>query len=176
MGDSILNDEGCPHQLSPARLGPGRLMSDESLESQKAILVGGLCPGAEDVAQCEANLPEFWGMIAALLWPGYWDPSAEWMCDPICVAPEDTIMTCDDCQAGVLAAIDQLLAPETLDRIVDFLANGDFCAALGDERCPAAVDVVIRQGLPILTAASAQAGFAEACNAAVPGTCSARLF
>ena len=42
------------------------------------------------------------------------------------------------------AAIDQLLAPETLDRIVDILANGDFCAALGDERCPAAVDVVIR--------------------------------
>ena len=41
----------------------------------QAILVGGLCPGAEDVAQCEANLPEFWGMIAALLWPGYWDPS-----------------------------------------------------------------------------------------------------
>ena len=46
------------------------------------------------------------------------------------------------------AAIDQLLAPETLDRIVDILANGDFCAAIGDERCPAAVDVVIRQGLP----------------------------
>ena len=46
------------------------------------------------------------------------------------------------------AAIDQLLAPETLDRIVDILANGDFCAAFGDERCPAAVDVVIRQGLP----------------------------
>merc|ERR1712223_954230 len=57
-----------------------------------------------------------------------------------------------------------------------FLANGVLCAATGDERCPAAVDVVIRQGLPILTAASAQAGFAEACNAAVPGTCSARLF
>merc|ERR1712113_815683 len=76
----------------------GRLMSDESLESQKAILVGGLCPGAEDVAQCEANLPEFWGMIAALLWPGYWDPSAEWMCGPICAAPQDTTMTCDDCK------------------------------------------------------------------------------
>ena len=40
------------------------------------------------------------------------------------------------------------MAPETLDRIVDILANSDFCAAMGDERCPAAVDVVIRQGLP----------------------------
>ena len=43
------------------------------------------------------------------------------------------------------------MAPETLDRIVDILANGDFCAAFGDERCPAAVDVVIRQGLPTNT-------------------------
>merc|ERR1712020_744810 len=93
----------------------GRLMSEESLESQKAILVGGLCPGAEDVAQCEANLPEFWGMIAALLWPGYWDPSAEWMCGPICAAPQDTTMTCDDCKMGIQAAIDQLLEPDVLD-------------------------------------------------------------
>ena len=38
------------------------------------------------------------------------------------------------------------MAPETLDTIVDFLANGDFCAQNGDERCPAAVDGVIRQG------------------------------
>merc|ERR1711874_605886 len=111
-----------------------RLMSEESIAYQQGILVSGLCPGAENVAECEEALPGFW------------------------------------------AAIDRLLAPETLDRIVDFLANGDFCAAFGDERCPAAVDVVIRQGLPILTEASAQAGFAEACNAAVPGTCSARLF
>ena len=48
----------------------------------QAILVGGLCPGAEDVAQCEANLPEFWGMIAALLWPGYWDPSVGFSYSP----------------------------------------------------------------------------------------------
>ena len=48
----------------------------------QAILVGGLCPGAEDVAQCEANLPEFWGMIAALLWPGYWDPSVGLVAHP----------------------------------------------------------------------------------------------
>merc|ERR1711872_923647 len=125
-----------------------RLMTEESIAYQQGILVSGLCPGAENVAECEEALPGFWAQIANILWPGYWDPSAEWMCAPICAAPEDTIMTCDDCQAGVLAAIDELLAPETLDRIV-----------------------VIRQGLPILTAASAQAGFAEACNAAVPGTC-----
>ena len=41
----------------------------------QAILVGGLCPTAEDVAGCEANLPGFWAAIAAVLWPGYWDPT-----------------------------------------------------------------------------------------------------
>ena len=41
----------------------------------QAILVGGLCPGQENPAACEESLPEFWNMIAALLWPGYWDPT-----------------------------------------------------------------------------------------------------
>ena len=45
----------------------------------QAILVGGLCPSTADPAQCEANLPQFWNMIAALLWPGYWDPTVSWI-------------------------------------------------------------------------------------------------
>ena len=28
---------------------------------------------------------------------------AEWMCGPICAAPEDTVMTCDDCKMGIQA-------------------------------------------------------------------------
>merc|ERR1712130_1028950 len=90
------------------------------LSSEESILVGGLCPTSEDPALCEANLPGFWANIAAILWPGYWDPSAEWMCAPICEAPEDTVMTCDDCKMGIQAGIDQMLAPETLDTIVEF--------------------------------------------------------
>ena len=106
------------------------------------------------------------------------------MCAPICAAPEDTVMTCDDCKMGVQArvpnkntlthrhkinismqpqaAIDQLLSPESLDAIVDFLANGEFCTSSEDaERCQAAVDVVIRQGLPMLAAMGDDAAFAE---------------
>merc|ERR1711974_82800 len=94
-----------------------RISTEESLAAQGAILVGGLCPSAEDVAQCEANLPQFWNMIAAILWPGYWVPTAEWMCAPICAAPEDTVMTCDDCRMGIQAAIDQMLSPEAMDII-----------------------------------------------------------
>merc|ERR1712004_398173 len=33
------------------------------------------------------------------------------MCGPICAAPQDTTMTCDDCKMGIQAAIDQLLEP-----------------------------------------------------------------
>merc|ERR1719249_270768 len=120
-----------------------RLSSEESIAAQQGILVGGLCPGAEDPAECEAA--------------------------------EDTVMTCDDCKMGIQGAIDQLLAVETLDAIVDILANGDFCASMEDERCPAIVDVIIRQGLPMLAAAGADGDFSQVCNAAVEGTCPAKL-
>merc|ERR1712172_183051 len=86
-----------------------RLSSEESIAAQQGILVGGLCPTAEDVAGCEASLPGFWAAIAELLRPGYWDPTADWMCAPSCAAPEDTVMTCDDCTMGIQMAIDQLL-------------------------------------------------------------------
>merc|ERR1719481_1841727 len=139
-----------------------RLSSEESIAVQQGILVGGLCPTAEDVAGCEANLP------------GFWAASAEWMCGPICEAPEDTVMSCDDCKMGIQAAIDQMLLPETLDTIVEFL-SGDFCASTGEDRCPEFVDVVIRQGLPMIYAASDDAAVTETCNAAVEGTCPAKL-
>merc|ERR1719353_1717406 len=151
-----------------------RLSSEESIAAQQWILVGGLCPGAEDPAECEAALPGLWAGIAAILWPGYCDPTAEWMCGPICAAPEDTVMTCDDCKMGIQAGVDQMLAPETLDTIVEFL-SGDFCASMGDDRCPEFVDVVIRQGLPMIYAASDDAAVTETCNAAVEGTCPAKF-
>jgi len=151
-----------------------RLSSEESIAAQLAILVGGLCPGAENPAECEAALPRYWPGIAAILWPGYWDPTADWMCADICAAPEDTVMTCDSCKMGIQSAIDQLLEVATLDAIVDILANGEFCASM-DDYCPTIVDVVIRQGLPMLAAAGADADFSQACNAAVEGTCPAKL-
>merc|ERR1719219_3328303 len=151
-----------------------RISTEESLAAQGAILVGGLCPSAEDVAQCEANLPQFWNMIAALLWPGYWDPTAEWMCADICAAPEDTVMTCDDCKMGIQAAIDQLLEEGTITTIVDTLTP-EICKDNPTEECPEFVDVVIRQGLPMIYAASDDAAVTETCNAAVEGTCPAKL-
>merc|ERR1719266_3226057 len=78
-----------------------RLMTEESIAAQSAVLVGGLCPTTEDPAACEADLPGFWAAIAPLVWPNYYDPNAEWMCVTLCAAPEDTVMTCDDCKTRV---------------------------------------------------------------------------
>merc|ERR1719516_739148 len=61
-----------------------RLVSDESIAGQQATLVGALCPTSENPAECEAGLPDFWKAIALTLWPGYYDPAAEWMCGPTC--------------------------------------------------------------------------------------------
>merc|ERR1712001_738307 len=151
----------------------GRLSTPESLAAQGEILVGELCPGAPDPEACVSGLPGLWNQIAALLWPGYWDPTAEWMCADICAAPEDTAMTCDDCKMGIHAAIDQLLEEGTIATIVDTLSP-EICKDNPTEECPAAVDAVITQGLPLLAAASDASGFGQACEAAVPGTCPAR--
>merc|ERR1711936_261341 len=125
-----------------------RLMSEESLAAQGAILVSGLCPGVED-------------------------PTAEWMCADICAAPEDVAMTCDNCKMGIQAAIDQLLSEEAMDVIVENIAP-QICENNPTETCPVFVDGIIRNGLPLLAGAGADADFAQACNAAVEGTCPAR--
>ena len=56
------------------------LTSEESLANQVDILLAEVCPGAEDPEGCVDGLPGFWADIAMLLWPGYWDPEADWMC------------------------------------------------------------------------------------------------
>ena len=43
------------------------------------ILVGELCPGAPDPEACVSGLPGLWNQIAALLWPGYWDPTVSYL-------------------------------------------------------------------------------------------------
>merc|ERR1712012_451072 len=145
-----------------------RLSTPESLAAQGEILVGELCPGAPDPEACVSGLPGLWNQIAALLWPGYWDPTAEWMCADICAAPEDTTMTCDDCKMGI-----QLLSEAAMDAIVEAIAP-IICQDNPTEECPAAVDVIIRQGLPTLVAAGSDGDFGQACNGAVDGTCPAR--
>merc|ERR1712062_875487 len=173
MGLALAASDSCSDCTAVVSHIAGRLSTPESLAAQGEILVGELCPGAPDPEACVSGLPGLWNMIAAILWPGYWDPTAEWMRADICAAPEDTVMTCDDCKMGIQAAVDQLLEEGTIATIVDTLTP-EICKDNPPEECPAAVDAVITQGLPLLAAASDASGFGQACNAAVAGTCPAR--
>ena len=61
------------------------LTSMHSVDYQIWILLADVCPQTEHPDDCLEKLPDFWGRIAAVLWPGYYDPSADWMCGPICM-------------------------------------------------------------------------------------------
>ena len=96
------------------------------------------------------------------------------MCGPYCAAPQDTVMTCDDCQGGIKASADQLALPETLEAIVTAMMTADFCATSGHVGCVEDLQYVIMNGLPMLVLDFNPADGPTICNAAVEGTCPAR--
>jgi hypothetical protein len=155
------------------------LTSAESMATQTALLVAELCPTTEDVAKCEEGLPAFWMEIGSRLWPGYFNVDAEWTCGTRCASPTEETMDCESCQIGVNIAGDQLLSDYFTDVIVGGLGGDWYCtnpaSPVEDPRCPEFVDIVIRQGLPLLWAATSTAGgISELCEMAVPGTCPPR--
>merc|ERR1712004_830909 len=170
---ALAASDSCSDCTAVASYIAGALTTPESLAAQGEILAGELCPGSPDPDACVAGLPGLWTQIAAVLWPGYWDPTAEWMCAGMCAAPEDTTMTCDYCKFGIQGAIDQLLSDAAMDDLVEFFAPA-ICQNTPTNECFAAVDWVIRGGLPALAAAVSDGDFEQTCNNAVEGTCPAR--
>merc|ERR1719244_340582 len=85
------------------------------------------------------NLPEFWTQVASALWPGYWNPEAKWMCAQpswLCGPPAARGVTCEECEEGLMMAIEQLVSEEAVTVIVDALSGPRFCAAEADpETC-----------------------------------------
>merc|ERR1712061_321241 len=149
--------------------------SDEDITYQQGILVGALCPSAEDPAQCESSLPDFWKAIALRLWPAYYDPEAEWMCADTCADPQDHSLTCDECCNGILETFNQLADPRTIDIVVERFLASDFCSTIPDDRCPEFLEAVLRQGIPALVGSSNPDEYPQFCNFVLPGTCPAKL-
>ena len=79
--------EDCTHLVTTMAT---YLTSEESMARQVEVLLASVCPGTEDPDNCVAKLPEFWMAVGAVLWPGYYDPFAVWMCakPDVCGAPE----------------------------------------------------------------------------------------
>merc|ERR1712107_833447 len=148
--------------------------SVEDINYQQDVLVAALCPRSEDPAECEASPPDFWRAIALRLWPGYYDPEAEWMCAPPFQDPQDHILTCEECVQGLKASIDQLADPRSIDVIVERFLKSDCCFTIPDERCPQFLEAVLREGIPVLAETSNPEEYPPFCEAVLPGTCPAR--
>merc|ERR1719228_2683318 len=155
------------------------LTSDDSISRQVDILLAKVCPGAEDVDGCVANLPEFWSRVANSLWPGYYDPMAAWICgtEDICGAPGPKArlaMTCDECLGGIQASVEQMLSEEFVMGIVEGLSGEGFCGMEDDpEMCAKVIAQLIPAALPALAAGFDPAVGSTICNDAVPDTCAA---
>merc|ERR1719328_997270 len=146
------------------------LTSEESISRQVDVLLAEVCPGAEDVDACVAGLPDFWSRVAMVLWPGYYNADAEWMCAPLCKVRE---ITCEECFEGLQKGVEQLLQEETIAAIVEALSGDAFCAQSEDsERCAGAIEVLIPLALPALTANPDEEAGKMVCNGAIPDICS----
>ena len=64
------------------------LTSEISVAMQVRILRSEVCPQVEETEACIEKLPDFWKEIAMVLWPGYYQADADWMCAPICQGAE----------------------------------------------------------------------------------------
>ena len=60
--------------------------SEESITRQVGILLAEVCPQVEQTEACMEGISDFWVSISAVIWPGYFNPEAEWMCAGLCSA------------------------------------------------------------------------------------------
>merc|ERR1712123_331062 len=151
------------------------LTAEESVSNQVEILLAEACPRTEDPETCVEKLPAFWGQVAAVLWPGYYNADAEWMCanEDACGAPTRG-MTCDECLSGIRASIDQLLSEEFVSGIVEALSGNGFCGGTEDpEMCAKVIADLIPLALPALAGGFDSESTPMLCNMAVPDTCPA---
>jgi len=151
------------------------LTSEDSLAKQVDILLAEVCPQAEDADFCLENLPDFWRRISMVLWPGYYQADADWMCAPLCVVgAEVRDIDCDECFAGLQAGVDQLLGEAAMTAIIENLSGDAFCGMEEEpEKCANAMPTLIALALPALTANPDPEAGAMICNNAIPDTCPA---
>ena len=84
------------------------------------------------------------------------------------------MINCDECKAGMKAALDQLLSEEFITGIVDALSGEAFCGmSENPEECSKVVHDLIPLALPTLAGSLDAAGQESICNMAIADTCPA---
>jgi len=147
-----------------------------SIELQKISLEWNLCRhmSVEQVANCYYGVQNYWGALARQFWHGYYDPEASWTCGDSCLAPEDQVLECSECEGGLQLSLQQLSNQEVLDEIFSELEGSGFCQGTKDEDlCSAFLPMATYQGLPLLAERMIPDTWLQdqVCNNAVPGTC-----
>merc|ERR1712055_1161851 len=151
------------------------LSSEESIDNQVAILLAEVCPQAENPDECLEQLPAFWAKVAGVLWPGYYQADAEWMCaqEGLCGAGVREI-NCEECFQGIQASVDQMLSEPFINGIVEALSGDGFCGMEEDpELCATVIAQLIPLALNALAANGDPAAATAICNMAIPDTCPA---
>ena len=79
------------------------------------------------MSDCYFGVRNYWGALAKQFWGGYYDPEvcfpcifmqlstlnlvhlqASWTCGDSCLAPEDQVLECSECEAGLQLSLQQL--------------------------------------------------------------------
>ena len=86
---SATSEATCEDCQAVVRTISNYLTGVESIDNQVEILLAEVCPRTEDPENCVEKLPAFWGLVAPVLWAGYYNADAEWMCanEDACGAP-----------------------------------------------------------------------------------------
>ena len=118
---------------------------------------------------------------------------AGWTCGDSCLAPEDQVLACSECEGGLQLSLQQLLnqevptiarvsphvydqfhALQVLDEIFSQLEGTGFCTGTKDEDlCNVFLPMATYQGLPLLAEGMIPDTWLldQVCNQAVSGTC-----
>ena len=147
------------------------LTSEMSISNQIAILLAEVCPLDDNPEECLSALPEFWAKLAAVLWPGYYNPGAPWMCGELCVVKGIREINCDECLAGLVASFDQMLSEQAIASIIEGLSGDAFCGS-DNSVCQSVVAELIPLALPALFSDPDPVLGASICNNAIPDICS----
>ena len=141
---------------------------------QKVSLETKLCPHASDKLVCLLGVQKYWGQMAEIIWPGYFDPTSSWTCEDECLQSADESMDCPSCQEKIQSLLFHLISPTVLDNISSLLAGPDYCADKTDAlSCADFVTLAVLQGIPILVEELLADVWMQSniCNHAVHGTC-----
>merc|ERR1711936_176533 len=148
------------YEAAPARRLPGlglrpRLTSEASIEEQKGILIGSVCPMADDPAACEEALGTYWGDMANCLFPAFIGASDACEQLGLCRRSPRTLLgdwTCDDCTSIMTRVADFMVDPTTIAEGVGILQGECFCAnGSHTEECPGLVEGLAAPAMMVLS-------------------------